>query len=150
MHTAENVPAGRAEGGTLRVLFCAEVIGAGHSAGYYTLLRGLRDAGMEVVAGGFQTPEVIAHAARDEDVDVVAFRIMDGEPEILVEHLLAALEQFGLSDIALVVGGIVGPAAAAKLRRLGVTGVFGPGTPLAEIVSHIRSVGASAGRDPVG
>jgi methylmalonyl-CoA mutase C-terminal domain/subunit len=130
-----------AEEGGVRVLLSAEVTGAGHSAGYYTLLRGLRDAGIEVVAGGFQTPRAIARVARDEDVDVVAFRVMDGDPVILVGELLAALEEVGLGDVAVVVGGIVTAAEATTLRAWGVTGVFGPGTPLAEIVRHVREVG---------
>jgi methylmalonyl-CoA mutase C-terminal domain/subunit len=133
-----------------RVLFSAEVTGAGHSAGYYTLLRAFREAGMEVVDGGFQTSRTIAHIARDEDVDVVAFRIMDGDPVILVEQLLSVLEEVGRSDIALVVGGIVTPTAAVRLRELGVTGVFGPGTPLTTIISHIRNLRFPYPRSPGG
>ncbi|MBO8141258.1 MAG: cobalamin B12-binding domain-containing protein [Firmicutes bacterium] len=116
----------------------------GHDRGAKVIARALRDAGMEVVYTGLrQTPEQIVNAAVEEDVDVVGLSILSGAHNTLVPQVLEGLKAQGAADIAVVVGGIIPDEDARHLKELGVAGVFGPGSSLAEIVSFIRKAARS-------
>ncbi|HEX3722090.1 MAG TPA: cobalamin B12-binding domain-containing protein, partial [Nitrolancea sp.] len=111
----------------------------GHDRGAKVLVRALRDAGMEVIYTGlFQTPEMIARAAADEDVDVVGISILSGAHNVLVPRIIEELRAAGLDDVLLVAGGTIPSEDAQLLRDAGVAAVFGPGTPLTEAVEYIR------------
>src|SRR5437016_4511308 len=112
----------------------------GHDRGAKVVARALRDAGMEVIYTGIrQTPEMIAEAALQEDVDVVGLSILSGAHMVLVPKVTAALRERGVDDALIVVGGIIPTGEGEALRKQGVAGVFGPGTPLDEIVEFIRT-----------
>ncbi len=111
----------------------------GHDRGAKVIARALRDAGMEVVYTGLrQTPEMIAEAALQEDVDVVGLSILSGAHMTLVPRVLTLLHDQGLADVAVVVGGIIPEEDARALRELGVRGIFGPGTPTDDVVAFVR------------
>ena len=111
----------------------------GHDRGAKVVARALRDAGFEVIYTGIrQTPEMIAEAALQEDVDVVGLSILSGAHMALVPAVQEALKKVGLEDIVLLVGGIIPDEDVEALRKLGVKGVFGPGTSTQEIVDFIH------------
>jgi methylmalonyl-CoA mutase, C-terminal domain len=112
----------------------------GHDRGAKVVARALRDAGMEVVYTGIrQTPEMIAEAALQEDVDVVGLSILSGAHMALVPKVLDRLGAEGLGEVLVVVGGIIPDDDAAALRDLGIDGVFGPGTRTGDIADFIRA-----------
>jgi len=112
----------------------------GHDRGAKVVARALRDAGMEVIYTGIrQTPEMIAEAALQEDVDVVGLSILSGAHLVLVPRVIAALRERGVDDAVVVVGGIVPPDDATRLKESGVAEVFGPGTPMQAIVDFVRA-----------
>jgi methylmalonyl-CoA mutase C-terminal domain/subunit len=111
----------------------------GHDRGALVICRGLRDAGMEVIYSGlFCTPEQVAKTAIDEDVDAVAMSLLNGAHLILFPKVARLLKEKGVSDILLVGGGIIPENDRKLLEKQGVTGNFGPGTPLSTIINHIR------------
>ncbi|MGD0055008.1 MAG: cobalamin B12-binding domain-containing protein [Acidimicrobiales bacterium] len=121
---------------TIRVLV-AKVGLDGHDRGIKVVARTLRDAGMEVVYTGlFQTPETVAVAAIQEDVDVVGLSMLSGAHLTLVPLVVQALRARG-SDIPVVVGGIVPPSDVAVLMAAGVAGVLGPGASGDSVISTI-------------
>lgn len=112
----------------------------GHDRGVKVVARLLRDAGMEVVYTGlFQTPEMVAATAVQEDVDVVGISMLSGAHLTLAPLVVRALRERG-SDAPVVVGGIVPPEDAAALASDGVAAVFGPGASAEEIVSTINGL----------
>jgi methylmalonyl-CoA mutase C-terminal domain/subunit len=112
----------------------------GHDRGAKVLVRALRDAGFEVIYTGlFQTPDMIATAAMQEDVDVVGLSILSGAHLALFPKIVAALEEQGLSDVLLVAGGTIPEEDKPVVEQLGVAAVFGPGTPLSETIEFIRT-----------
>src|SRR5213595_125736 len=113
----------------------------GHDRGAKVLARGLRDEGFEVVYTGIrQTPEMIAEAALQEDVDVVGLSILSGAHMVLVPKVIDALKARGVDDVLIVLGGIIPPSEGEQLKRdQGVAQFFGPGTPMGEIVEFIRT-----------
>lgn len=116
----------------------------GHDRGAKVVARGLRDAGMEVVYSGLhRTPSQIVATARDEDVQVVGLSILSGAHMRLVPAVVAGLRAEGLSEVLVVAGGIIPEDDAVRLRSAGVSAVFPPGTPIADIVGFIRSHAAS-------
>jgi methylmalonyl-CoA mutase C-terminal domain/subunit len=118
----------------------------GHDRGAKVVARALRDAGMEVIYTGIrQTPEMIAEAALQEDVDVVGLSILSGAHLVLVPRVIEALRARGVDDVLVVVGGIVPPADAARLKGEGVAEVFGPGTPMQAIVDFVRASAPARG-----
>jgi methylmalonyl-CoA mutase, C-terminal domain len=124
---------------SLRVLV-AKVGLDGHDRGIKVVARLLRDAGMEVVYTGlFQTPETVALAAIQEDVDVVGLSMLSGAHMTLAPLVVEALRSRG-SDIPVVLGGIVPPGDIDELRALGVAAVFGPGSGADEIVATITGI----------
>jgi methylmalonyl-CoA mutase C-terminal domain/subunit len=111
----------------------------GHDRGAKVVARALRDAGMEVIYTGLrQTPEMIAEAALQEDVDVVGLSVLSGAHLTLVPKIVDKLKENGLDDVLIVVGGIIPEEDNEPLRRIGVKGVFGPGTSTEDIVAFIR------------
>ncbi|MBX6753432.1 MAG: cobalamin B12-binding domain-containing protein [Thermorudis peleae] len=111
----------------------------GHDRGAKVLARALRDAGMEVIYTGlFQTPEMIARAAVDEDVDVVGLSILSGAHNQLFPEIMRALREAGATDVLVIAGGIIPSEDIPFLQSLGVAAVFGPGTPLTEIIRFIE------------
>ncbi|TAK02426.1 MAG: cobalamin B12-binding domain-containing protein [Chloroflexota bacterium] len=112
----------------------------GHDRGAKVLARGLRDEGFEVVYTGLrQTPEMVATAALQEDVDVVGLSILSGAHMTLVPRVTKLLREEGLDDVLVVVGGIIPDDDAAELRAAGVAGIFGPGTTIAEVAEFLRT-----------
>jgi methylmalonyl-CoA mutase C-terminal domain/subunit len=111
----------------------------GHDRGAKVVARALRDAGMEVIYTGIrQTPEMIAEAALQEDVDVVGLSILSGAHMALCPRIIELLRSQGLDDVVVLVGGIIPDDDVAPLRELGVKGVFGPGTSTQDIIEFIR------------
>jgi methylmalonyl-CoA mutase C-terminal domain/subunit len=111
----------------------------GHDRGAKVVARGLRDAGMEVIYAGLrQTPEMIAEAALQEDVDVVGLSILSGAHMALVPRVLRLLRDLGMSQVIVFVGGIIPDEDAPTLREMGVRGIYGPGTSLDDIAQAIR------------
>lgn len=112
----------------------------GHDRGAKVIARALRDAGMEVIYTGLrQTPEMIVHAAMQEDVQVIGLSILSGAHLAIVPRVLELLKQNQMEDVAVIVGGIIPDEDSWKLKQLGVAAVFPPGSSLEEIVSFIRS-----------
>lgn len=110
----------------------------GHDRGAKVLVRALRDAGFEVVYTGlFQTPEMIAAAALQEDVQVVGLSILSGAHMTLFPRIMEELRNRGLEDVLVIAGGTIPKADVPEIKRLGVGEVFGPGTSLSEIVAYI-------------
>jgi methylmalonyl-CoA mutase, C-terminal domain len=111
----------------------------GHDRGAKVLVRALRDAGFEVVYTGlFQTPEMIASAALQEDVQVIGLSILSGAHMTLFPRIMQELKGRGLDDVLVVAGGTIPKADIPTIKGLGVAEVFGPGTRLSEIVDFIR------------
>lgn len=111
----------------------------GHDRGAKVVAAALRDAGMEVIYTGLhQTPEMIATAAIQEDVDVVGLSILSGAHMTLFPRVRTLLEAQGRGDILLTGGGIIPPEDMAELERVGVGKLFGPGTSLAELIDYIN------------
>ncbi|HWI61189.1 MAG TPA: cobalamin B12-binding domain-containing protein [Symbiobacteriaceae bacterium] len=116
----------------------------GHDRGAKVVARAFRDAGFEVIYTGLrQTPEQIAEAALQEDVDVVALSILSGAHNTLLPKTVAALRERGMDDILVVGGGVIPAEDIPGLKDAGVAEVFTPGTPTGTAVEFIRShVGA--------
>ena len=111
----------------------------GHDRGAKVIARALRDAGMEVVYTGIrQTPEMIAEAALQEDVDVVGMSILSGAHMTLFPRVMELLRENDMDDVLVVAGGIIPDEDVPALNGMGIKGVFGPGTPTDEIVAFIR------------
>src|SRR6202046_645394 len=107
----------------------------GHDRGAKIIARALRDAGMEVVYTGLrQTPEMIASAAVQEDVDVIGLSILSGAHNTICPRLMELLRAKGMSDVTVVIGGIIPEADIAPLQKDGIAGIFLPGTSTQEIV----------------
>jgi methylmalonyl-CoA mutase C-terminal domain/subunit len=112
----------------------------GHDRGAKVIARALRDAGMEVVYTGLrQTPEMIVNAALQEDVQVIGLSILSGAHNAIVPRVMELLKEKQMSDVLVIVGGIVPDEDAARLKSLGVAAVYQPGASLEEIVEFIRS-----------
>jgi len=112
----------------------------GHDRGAKVIARALRDAGMEVVYTGLrQTPEMIVNAALQEDVQVIGLSILSGAHNAIVPRVMELLKEKQMSDVLVLVGGIVPDDDAEQLKRLGVAAVFQPGASLNGIVEFIRS-----------
>lgn len=111
----------------------------GHDRGAKIVARGLRDAGFEVIYTGIrQTPQMIAQAALQEDVDVLAISILSGAHMTLVPRILELMQAQGQGDVPVFVGGIIPHADRHPLRELGVAAIFGPGTTISSVVACMR------------
>ena len=112
----------------------------GHDRGAKIVARALRDAGFEVIYTGLhQTPEMIASAAIQEDVDAVGLSIMSGAHNTLFPAVIEALKAQGAPDMIVFGGGIIPEDDIAALHAVGVKGVFTPGTSLAQIVDWVKT-----------
>ena len=112
----------------------------GHDRGAKVLARGLRDEGFEVIYTGLrQTPEMVAWAALQEDVDVVGLSILSGAHMTLLPRICALLREEGLDDVLVTAGGIIPADDIPGLKAAGVAEVFGPGTSIGEVAAFIRS-----------
>lgn len=111
----------------------------GHDRGAKVIARALRDAGMEVIYTGLrQTPEMIASAAVQEDVDVIGLSILSGAHNALCPRLMELLREKGMSDVTVLIGGIIPEADIPGLKKAGIAEVFLPGTSTQDIVDFIR------------
>ncbi|MEX0629169.1 MAG: cobalamin B12-binding domain-containing protein [Chloroflexota bacterium] len=111
----------------------------GHDRGAKVLARGLRDEGFEVIYTGLrQTPEMVADAAEQEDVDVVGLSILSGAHMTLLPRIVELVRDKGLDDVLVAAGGIIPDADVAKLRAAGVAEVFGPGTTIGQVAAYFR------------
>lgn len=118
----------------------------GHDRGAKIVARALRDAGMEVIYTGLrQTPEMIAEAALQEDVDVVGLSILSGAHMTLVPRVLDILNEQGQDHVSVFLGGIIPDEDVEKLRSLGVAAIFGPGTRTQDIVEAIENAVKTTG-----
>lgn len=112
----------------------------GHDRGAKVVARALRDAGMEVIYTGIrQTPEMIAEAALQEDVDAVGLSILSGAHRELFPKVMALLREKGLGEVLVFAGGIIPEEDILALEAAGVKKVFGPGTPTSEIIAFLRA-----------
>jgi methylmalonyl-CoA mutase, C-terminal domain len=113
----------------------------GHEAGARLIARVLADAGMEVVyTGTRQTPEMIVNTAIQEDADIIGISILSGSHIEFSGKILAVLAQKGVSDMHLIVGGIIPPEDIPVLKGMGVKGVFVPGTDTRKVVRFITDI----------
>jgi methylmalonyl-CoA mutase C-terminal domain/subunit len=115
----------------------------GHDRGVKIVTRGLRDAGFHVIYPGlWQSPEAVVRTVADEDADWLGISLLSGTHMTLVPRILELLRVAGLQHVGVLVGGIIPEADIPKLSELGVARVFGPGTPLEEIVDFLRAQGS--------
>ena len=111
----------------------------GHDRGAKVIARALRDAGMEVIYTGLrQTPEMIAEAALQEDVEVIGLSILSGAHMALVPKLFDLLRAHGMDDVRVFVGGIIPDEDVSALKTMGVAGVFGPGASTEAIIRAVQ------------
>jgi methylmalonyl-CoA mutase, C-terminal domain len=120
----------------------------GHDRGAKVIARALRDAGMEVIYTGLrQTPDMIAEAALQEDVDIVGLSILSGAHMALIPRIRETMNASGLDDVPLILGGIIPEVDKAQLEAMGVQGIFGPGTATDAIATFIRQLVAAKDAD---
>jgi methylmalonyl-CoA mutase C-terminal domain/subunit len=115
-----------------------------HQRGYWVVAKALRNAGIEVILGGIQTPQDIVETAIQEDVDVIGYRIMDAAPNILIPILFERMREKGIEDIPVVVGGIVPKNDEILMKELGVKEIFHPFAALETILERIRVIAVEA------
>ncbi len=116
----------------------------GHDRGAKVVAAALRDAGMEVIYTGLhQTPEMIAQAAVQEDVDVVGLSILSGAHLTLFPRVKKLLDERGRGDVLVTGGGIIPPEDATELERQGIGKLFGPGTPTSDLIKYIEEWAAA-------
>lgn len=112
-----------------------------HESGIKMIAAGLRDAGMEVIyLGVFQTSDGIVSTALEEDVDVIGLSYLSGGHQGLTAELMAALKDAGLAHVSVICGGIIPDDDRAALKEIGVKGIYGPGTPMAEVAAEITGI----------
>jgi methylmalonyl-CoA mutase C-terminal domain/subunit len=115
----------------------------GHDRGAKVIARALRDAGFEVIYTGIrQTPQMIAEAALQEDVDAIGLSILSGAHQTLFPKILAELEARGIDDVVVWAGGIIPEEDLAPLKALGIRAVFGPGSPTTDTIKFLRAIEA--------
>ena len=111
----------------------------GHDRGAKVVARALRDGGMEVIYTGLrQTPDMIAEAALQEDIDVVGLSILSGAHMALAPRILELLKANGQANVKVFIGGIIPDEDVPRLKKMGVAGVYGPGASTEQIVADIR------------
>jgi methylmalonyl-CoA mutase C-terminal domain/subunit len=112
----------------------------GHDRGAKVIARALRDAGMEVIYTGLrQTPEQIVAAALQEDADVIGLSILSGAHNHVCPRVVELLREQGMTDVLVVLGGIIPDQDIPALRALGIDGIFLPGTPMQHIIDYITA-----------
>jgi methylmalonyl-CoA mutase C-terminal domain/subunit len=111
----------------------------GHDRGAKIVARALRDAGMEVIYTGLhQTPEMIIEAAIQEDVHVVGLSLLSGAHMTLFVDVAKMIKEKGLENVLLIGGGIIPEQDVSNLKKKGIAGIFGPGTPVESIVQFVK------------
>ena len=124
----------------LRVLIAKPGL-EGHDRGAKVIARALRDAGMEVIYTGLrQSPEMIAEAALQEDVNVIGLSILSGAHLVLVPKVAELIKANGQKDVKIFVGGIIPDEDIPELLKSGVTAIYGPGTPTTKVVQDILAL----------
>lgn len=119
----------------------------GHDRGAKVIARALRDAGFEVIYTGLrQTPEMIAEAALQEDVDIVGLSVLSGAHMTLVPRIREVMNENELEDVPLIIGGIIPEDDHQPLEEMGVKAIFGPGTKTSDIVVRIYDIVGVEGR----
>lgn len=114
----------------------------GHDRGIKVVARGLRDEGFHVIYGGiWQSPAAALQAVVDEDAHWLGISLLNGAHLTLMQPMLAKMRRCGLHDIGVVLGGIIPEKDFAKLQEMGVAGIFGPGTSIAQIAQFLQSSG---------
>ena len=112
----------------------------GHDRGAKVVARALRDAGFEVIYTGLrQTPEQIVEAALSEDVNVVALSLLSGAHNTLFPKIVELLKEKGMGDVLVIGGGVIPDADISGLKEAGVSAVFTPGTPTADVIEFIKA-----------
>ncbi|ACL05853.1 Methylmalonyl-coA mutase, small subunit [Desulfatibacillum aliphaticivorans] len=112
-----------------------------HELGAFMLLNAFRDAGMEAIyTGRYQSPAGVARAAVAEDVDVIALSDHTGSMPIIADFVIQELRKLNADDIHIIAGGLISPEDVRKLEEMNVTGNYTAGTPLDEIIEHVRKV----------
>jgi methylmalonyl-CoA mutase C-terminal domain/subunit len=112
----------------------------GHDRGAKVIARALRDAGMEVIYTGLrQTPEQIVAAALQEDADAIGLSILSGAHMHICPRVMELLKEKGLTDVIVVVGGIIPDVDIPRLQAMGITGIFLPGSPMQDIIKYIET-----------
>ena len=112
----------------------------GHDVGAKVMTYGLRDSGMEVIyTGTRQSPEMIAEAALQEDVDVVGLSCLSGAHKYLLPRVVELLKEKGMGDTLVIVGGIIPPEDFSFLKEHGISEIFIPGTSVQQVVDYIKS-----------
>jgi methylmalonyl-CoA mutase, C-terminal domain len=111
----------------------------GHDRGIKVVARALRDAGMHVIYSGlWQSPEAVVRTVADEDADWLGVSILSGAHLTLVPRIMQLLKEAGLEQVGVLIGGIIPEADIDQLQKMGVARVFGPGSPLPDIVQFLR------------
>lgn len=111
----------------------------GHDRGAKIIARALRDAGFEVIYTGLrQTPEMIAEAALQEDVQIIGLSVLSGAHMTLVPRIMELLKKQGQESVKVMIGGIIPDDDRPKLEALGVAGIFGPGTSTTEVIEYFE------------
>jgi len=129
---------------TIRVLIAKPGLD-GHDRGAKVIARALRDAGMEVIYTGLrQSPEDIVEAAIQEDVDAIGLSCLSGAHMTLFPEVVRLLRKRKVTDIVVAGGGIIPEEDVRKLRKAGIRAVFGPGTPLRDIVRFFETAAKDA------
>ena len=119
----------------------------GHEMGALTVARGLRDAGMEVIYLGLcQTPDSIAQTAIQEDADIIGVSSMSGAHNELIPEIIRLLSEMGAKHVPVIAGGIIPRQDFPPLLQAGVSAIFGPGTPIRDIVDYVNSIDLSQKR----
>ncbi len=121
----------------------------GHDRGAKVVARALRDAGMEVIYTGLrQTPEMVVEAALHEDADAIGLSILSGAHMPLVKRIMELLQENQMQDIPLFLGGIIPNDDMVQLKEMGVSGIFGPGASMDDIIAFIwEAVGSRPEED---
>jgi methylmalonyl-CoA mutase C-terminal domain/subunit len=132
-----------AKGRRIRVLVAKPGLD-GHDRGAKVVARALRDAGMEVIYTGLrQTPEMVAEAALQEDVDVVGLSILSGAHMALVPRVLELLKANGQEQVKVFIGGIIPDEDLPRLKEMGVTDIYGPGASTEDIIRQVKAAVAT-------
>ena len=131
---------GRSDGDSKVRVLIAKLGLDGHDRGAKVIARALRDAGIEVIYTGLrQTPEMIAEAALQEDVDVVGISMLSGAHLTLLPRITEVLRESDMGDVLIIAGGIIPDEDVPLLKESGVRAVFGPGTSTSEIADFITA-----------
>ena len=127
----------------IRVLLAKSILDV-HDRGVRYIARELREAGMEVIFMRFGTPEEIANAALQEDVDAIGLSISTGSPKAVTAMVLQLLTEVGLGTKPIIVGGIIPVNEEPELKRMGIKGLFGPGSYAKDVIECLTSVVATS------